>query len=232
MVRPLFLLLLFSFIVFASASQEVEQVEGVNESKSVEEQTLELESAKVKVVGLKYEHIKTYSFGLEGRASFSLKTDHDVEIKAVFNVYWGDSSAYEESGYHPGEEVSVSIFQENGPLLFSDSCHRSGGFRFLAKKDHTYQIHFGSEGRKKLVSLMMENYISHRKGAEKLHTQHLEQHEVKTTQVRHRLKSFLSVLERNAVMSQQVARNIAQHSRRYRAYQVFEMLLIVLGACT
>lgn len=33
-------------------------------------------------------------------------------------------------------------------------------------------------------------------------------------------------------MSQQIAKNILLHSKKYKVYQIFEMLLIVLGACT
>lgn len=82
-----------------------------------------------------------------------------------------------------------------------------------------------------MISMMMENYISERKGAEKLHSEHMHEHEEQTTKVRHKMKSFLTVLERNAAMSQQVAQNAASHSRGYKKFQIGEMLLIVLGAC-
>lgn len=79
---------------------------------------------------------------MENNSSFALRVDHDVEIKAVFTVYWGDTSAYRQSTYMPGEKVWVEVFEEGGAMLFSGNCYHTSGLKFPARKDHSYLIHF------------------------------------------------------------------------------------------
>ena len=131
---------------------------------------MDLEREKVKSVELNYEHIKTDSFSLEKKSEFALQTGEDLEVKAVFNIYLGDTSAYGESSYQEGEDVRLTIYDETKTLVFTDSCYHTGGFKFTAKKSHSYLLRFETQGRRKLISMTMVNYLSHRKDSEKLHT--------------------------------------------------------------
>ena len=40
------------------------------------------------------------------------------------------------------------------------------------------------------------------------------------------------MVERNFLINQQIAYNVTLHAKRYMSYQLVEMLLVVLGACT
>ena len=43
----------------------------------------------------------------------------DIEIKGIFTIYWGSSDSYSESSYKVGEEVYLSIYQDQTVLLYS-----------------------------------------------------------------------------------------------------------------
>lgn len=117
---------------------------------------------KTSAIDLDWGHVQTLSFLLDGTKTndFVVKLDSDHELKGVAQIFWEEDKVYIEPQYDANEIVRMMIYENGVSILTHESFHKTGGFKIQAKKGIEYVLKFMNSGKKKLLTLTMDNYLS------------------------------------------------------------------------
>jgi hypothetical protein len=118
---------------------------------------------------------------------FIINVETDQTVKGGMVSYIEMDSVFVESKYSPGEEIKLVITEDHRKLVANEVFYHTAGFKFEAKRNHSYYLRMTRTGRDKLIHMEMENYLPLGSSGHVITPEHMGVHEAKTKHVKDKL---------------------------------------------